>query len=208
MAKYKYSELDAEEVITGTGGTIETQVTNFFTNRGVTTYSWIITLCKEHFSHMADMGYHFLFDAEDVLEGNVKFSLILHYMLEQKSPLLITYAKDKDINFGSKDTNTWTDNDRTTQGRTDYGSTSRTVGENSPLGSDPIGAITTPAEKSANEITGGASRTEVKSGSSTETRFRSDETEQLKQYWSGFKNFDGLIHNIFTEMSDEFIQVY
>lgn len=207
--KYLFRQLDEHlELSDYEEGYIKTEVRQFFHNRGISNTEWIEDLFIEHFVHMSDLGYTFLFDTENVTEGQEKFILFLHYLIEQKSPLLIVYAKDKDITFGSKDTNTWTDNDRTTQGRTDYGSTSRTAGEDSPLGSDPIGAITTPAEKSANEITGGASRTEVKSGSSTETRIRSDETEQLKQYWSGFKNFDGLIHNIFTEMTDEYITVY
>lgn len=206
--RYSFTELNAENAITSLeGGILPDEVGSFLTARGVTSTSFIITLFNEHYTNYANLDYHFLIKTNTLPEARQRFRQMLHYYLDENSPLLIAYAKDPELNFGGKDTNTWTDNNRTTQGRSDYGSTSRTAREDSPLGSDPVGAIDTPAQKSGNEITGGASRTEVKSGSSTEVREKTDNTEILKQYWSGFKNFDGLIHNIILRLTDEHYEV-
>lgn len=201
--KYTFAQLDEESAITGEGGILVSEVGSFLQARGVTTTSFITSLFVEHYNNFANLGYTFVIGTNNLPDARTRFRQFLHYVLDEQSPLLMMYAKDPAIDFGGNDTNIWTDNDRTTQGRSDYGSTSRTAREDSPLGSDPVGAIDTPAEKSGNEITGGVSRTEVKSGSSTETRSRSDETERLKQYWSGFKNFDGVVHNCLLYLTDE-----
>lgn len=202
--KYTFAELNAGEAITSSdGGILPSEVASFLQARGVLSTTFIVSLFVEHYNNYANLGYHFLISTNSLTEARQRFQQFLHYILDEQSALLMMYAKSPEIDFGGQDTNVWTDNDRTTQGRTDYGSTSRTAREDSPLGSDGTGAIDTPAEKSGNEITGGASRTEVKSGSSTETRQRSDDTERLKQYWSGFKNFDGVIHNCLLYLTDE-----
>lgn len=202
--RYTFAELDTDSAITSTnGGILPDEVASFLTARGILSTSFITTLFIEHFTNFANLGYHFLISTQTLAEARIRFRQFLHYILDEQSPLLMMYAKSPEIDFGGQDTNVWTDNDRTTQGRSDYGSTSRTAREDSPLGSDATGSIDTPAEKSGSEVTGGVSRTEVKSGSSTETRNRSDETERLKQYWSGFKNFDGVIHNCLLYLTDE-----
>ena len=204
--KYSFEELNAGLAITsGQNGVLTLEVKNFFDQRGIDEdiRSVFVIWFAEHFMNFQNLGYHFILDTATVTEARTRFGQFIHYILDEQSPLLMMYARNINIDFGGKDTNTWTDNDRTTQGRSDYGSTSRTAREDSPLGSDPVGAIDTPAEKSGSEVTGGVSRTEVKSGSSTEIREKSDDSERLKQYWSGFKNFDGVIHNCILYTTDE-----
>lgn len=204
--KYSFAELnDGLAITSGEDGVLTTEVKNFFDHRGIgeDMRSVFVIWFAEHFVNFQNLGYHFILDTSTVEEARTRFGQFMHYILDEQSPLLMMYARNIDIDFGGKDTNTWTDNDRTTQGRSDYGSTSRTAREDSPLGSNPVGSIDTPAEKSGSEVTGGVSRTEVKSGSSTEVREKSDDSERLKQYWSGFKNFDGVIHNCILYTTDE-----
>lgn len=202
--KYSFAELNADEAITSSdGGILPSEVASFLTSRGILNTSFITSLFVEHYLNFQSLDYHFIIKTNTLGEARQRFRQMLHYILDEQSPLLMMYAKDPAIDFGGNDTNIWTDNNRRTEGRSTYGSQSRTARENSPLGSDPVGTIDTPAEKSGNEIEGSANRTEIKSGSSTETRSRSDETERLKQYWSGFKNFDGVIHNCILYLADE-----
>ena len=204
--KYSFAELNANSAITHTTeGVLSSEVRSFFMNRDIDEDVALVFVgwFNEHFLNFQGLDYHFILDTATVAEARTRFGQFIHYILDEQSPLLMMYARNINIDFGGKDTNTWTDNDRTTQGRSNYGSTSRTAREDSPLGSDPVGAIDTPAEKSGSEVTGGASRTEVRSGSSTEVREKSDDSERLKQYWSGFKNFDGVIHNCILYTTDE-----
>lgn len=204
--KYSFEEMDLHTEITHvTEGILSLEVRDFLIERDIDEdiVLSIVMRFREHFLNFKALDYHFILDTATVTEARTRFRQFIHYILDEQSPLLMMYARNMNIDFGGKDTNTWTDNDRTTQGRSDYGSTSRTAREDSPLGSDPVGAIDTPAEKSGSEVTGGVSRTEVKSGSSTEVREKSDDTERLKQYWSGFKNFDGVIHNCILYTTDE-----